>query len=83
MRTIQYAIDSETGLTVSRVGSDLAYFVLDYENMLPENNFRPTYYLDKMTVFGWHSWSALKWTRKLPKVLKNIHRKFWGFVAIK
>lgn len=83
MRTITYAIDTETKLTVSRVGTELAYFVLDYDNMLPENNFSARYHLDKMDVFHWHNWSVLKWTRKIPKDIKNLHRKYWGFSKLK
>lgn len=83
IRTIQYAIDTETGLVISRVGSELAWPILDFENMLPENNYVMNYYLEKMTVFSAASyWYLLKWTRKIPKEIKNIHRKFWNFKAL-
>ena len=26
---------------------------------------------------------SLKWTRKIPVEIKNIHRKFWGFAPLK
>lgn len=83
MRTIQYAVDTETGLTVSRVDSELAFFVLDYAGMLPENKFSTRYRLDKMNVIYWHNWSILKWTRKIPKDIKNLHREYWGFPRLK
>lgn len=69
MRTIQYAIDQETGLTWSRVGSEVAVPVLNY----PADD----YTLVKMSVF-YSGAQALKWTRKLPISLKNYHREFWG-----
>lgn len=75
MKTIQYAIDLHTGLTVSRVGSELAFFVLDYDKMLPENNFETAYHLEKTHII----WNCLKWTRKIPVDIKNCHRRFWGF----
>ena len=78
MRTIQYAIDKETGLVVSRVGSELAWPILDY----PSSNFQTK--LEKIPVFTVGvSWPMLVWTRKLPKVIKNIHREFWGFSKLK
>ena len=80
MKTIQYAIDRETGLIVSRVGSELAWPILGYDSMKPENNYRMGYYLEKMDVLdvAGQTWSMLKWTRKIPIALKNLHRTFWG-----
>lgn len=84
MRTIQYAIDVETGLVISRVGSELAWPILDYKNMLPENHYAMNYNLEKMHVFTASSiWYMLKWTRKIPKEIKNTHREFWGFPLLK
>jgi len=74
MRDIRYAIDEETGLFVSRVESEIAFFVLDYPN--------ETYHIEKIDVFNWPSWDSLKWTKKLPKHMKNIHRRFWGLKLI-
>ncbi len=80
MKTIQYAIDKESRMVISRVGSELAWPILDYDNMRPENNYTMNYYLEKVTLFSaaGHSWSMLKWTRKIPKQIKNLHRRFWG-----
>ena len=52
-RTIQYAVDLETGLVLSRVGSELAVPMLDYAGMKPENNFALEYNLEKMEVVAW------------------------------
>ena len=73
-RTIQYAIDPETGLTVSRVGSEIVFYVLDYP--------RPTIHKEKANILelAGTSWlDSLIWTRKISKQAKNSHRKFWGF----
>ena len=80
MKTIQYAIDNETGLVWSRVGSEIAYPVLAYDQMTPENNFTAPLILEKDDVihFSGRVWTGLKWTRKIPKAIKNEHRKFWG-----
>jgi len=85
MRNITYAIDLETGLVVSRVGSELAWPILDYEGMLPENNYAMNYCLEKISVssVAGYYWSLLKWTRKIPLEIKNIHRRFWGFKELK
>jgi len=85
MRTIQYAIDDITGLVVSRVGSELAWPILAYDNMLPENNYAMNYYLEKIPVSttAGYLWSCLKWTKKIPKIVKNLHREFWGFPTLK
>lgn len=82
-RTIQYAIDTSTGLVVSRVGSELAWPVLDYEGMKPENNFATSYDLERVSIFSVASyWPYLFWTRKVSVPIKNAHRKFWGMKSL-
>lgn len=76
-RIITYAIDKGTGFVVSRVGSEVAYPVLDYEGMTPANNFTPRYYLETMSVYALQPWDNYRWTRKIPAELKNRHRIFW------
>jgi len=85
MRTIQYAIDSDTGLVISRVGNEFAWPVLDYGNMRPENDYPINCRLEKMAVsrIAGRYWIGLKWTKKIPKEIKNIHREFWGFPLLK
>lgn len=60
MKTITYAID-HTGLVISRVGSEVAFPVLEYDNMTPANNFRMNYHLEKAHVFSLagNYWSLL------------------------
>ena len=83
MRTITYAIDRYTGLVFSRVGSEVAIPVLDWEGMKPENNFRTEYHLEIGSVHEAYQGTDLKWTRKLSNNLKNIHRAFWGMKPLK
>jgi len=85
MKNITYAVDMETGLVYSRVGSEVAVPVLDYDGMVPENNFKTNYNLEKMYVLSLSisQWNCLKWTKKIPKDIKNLHRKFWGFKLLK
>ena len=79
MKTIQYGVDRETGMVISRMGSEIAVPVLQYERMLPENNFKPQYELEKMDIIAIaQCWNNYKWTKKIPQELKNLHRGFWG-----
>lgn len=82
-KIIQYAVDTETGMVISRVGSEIAVPVLQYEKMLPENNFQTIYELEKMDVIAIAPcWNHYKWTRKIPSELKNVHRQFWGLKVL-
>ena len=75
-RTIQYAIDIETGLTVSRVGSWIAFYELEYPGPVNENR----YHLVKVNILKVAKWiGTLKWTKKISQQQKDIHRQFWGF----
>jgi len=80
MKSIQYGIDRDTGLVWSRVGSQIALPVLQYDQMNPENNFRTIYALEKFDVIHLigSAYNAVKWTRKIPAQIKNLHRQFWG-----
>ena len=71
-KTIQYAIDSDTGLVWSRIGSYVAVPILDYP--------RDRYFLEKcsITSITGRVWDGLRWTRKIDIWTKNLHRKFWG-----
>jgi hypothetical protein len=79
-KNIRYGIDCETGLVWSRVGSQVALPVLQYDQMIPDNNFRTIYALEKFDVIHLigSAYNAVKWTRKIPAQIKNLHRQFWG-----
>ena len=83
-RTIQYAIDKETGLVVSRVDNQYAWPVLDFVGMCPANNWDMQYNLEKFEFIDvYQSMHYLMWTRKIPNLLKNEHRIFWGKKPLK
>jgi len=82
-RTIQYAIDRYTGTVFSKVNSEAAIPVLDFENMKPENNYEMNYFLEKFPIYDAYNGTDLLWTRKIPNVIKNIHREFWGMKPLK
>jgi len=82
MKTIKYGICEATGLVVSCVGSKVAIPILEYDKMLPENNFQPSYRLEIFSCFSLIM-HPIKWTRKIPVELKNQHREFWGFKPLK
>ena len=85
MRNITYAIDQETGLVISRVGSKLAWPVLDYDAMAPENDYIMGCHLENISVsrIAGRYWLGLNWTKKIPIDVKNTHRRFWGFKELK
>jgi hypothetical protein len=86
-KTITYAIDEVTGDVYSRVGSEVAVPVLDYATFGLNGDFSGPFsrYLEKMSVFALagEQWSRLKWTRKVPAEIKNVHREFWGMDPLK
>ena len=84
-KIIQYAINTETGLVWSRVGSEIAYPVLAFDKMTPENNFTAPLILEKALLLNMTGrvWEGLKWTNKIPRANKNEHRMFWGFPILK
>jgi hypothetical protein len=79
-RTIQYGVDWETGLVWSRVGSMIALPVLQFDKMVSDDNFKTKYELEKFDVIQLvgSAYNAVKWTRKIPFQIKNLHREFWG-----
>lgn len=90
-RTIQYAIHKDEDIVISRVGSEVAWPVLDYaaigrggHGFEPGNYNGPMIYnLEKMPVHAiGREWQRLKWTKKIPTALKNRHRQFWGMKPI-
>ena len=84
MKTIQYGINENTGHVCSRLGSEVAIPVLEYDKMSPENNFETVYQLEKFDIITLASqWNCIHWTRKLPVELKNTHRSFWGFKPLR
>lgn len=81
-RTIQYMIDLDTGQVISRVGSEIAIPILQFDKMGPENNFDTIYELEKASVFELQH-VVVKNTRKIPIDIKNQHREFWGMPVLK
>ena len=79
MKTIQYGIDCD-GHVISKVSPELAIPILDFEGMVADNSFEPSYNLEKHTLLSCAgNWlNGVRWTRKIPVEIKNIHRKFWG-----
>ena len=86
-RTIQYALDLDSGVVVSRVGSEIAWPVLDFvgigqggRGFEPGDFNGPTRFnLERMPVRSvGREWETLRWTRKVPLKVKQLHRAFWG-----
>ena len=81
-RTIQYGVDEQTGYMVSRVGSEVAVPVIDFDQMVPEDAFQIKAHLETFSIYDTTRMS-IHWTRKLPIRLKNYHREYWGFKPLK
>lgn len=78
-KTIQYAIHSETGAIISKVGNSVAIDIPQYDgkNWPPTNKTK--YQLEKIQLLTLAPvWDFYRWTRKIPFVVKNRHRLFWG-----
>jgi hypothetical protein len=72
-------IEPDLGMVYSRVGSEIAIPVLDWEGMTPSNNFATKYNLEKFNVLEvCQSLRSVIRTKKIPKHIKNQHRRFWG-----
>lgn len=87
MRNIQYAFHRDDGSVISRVGSEVAWPVLDFMaigrgggGFEPGNFHGPmNYNLARKSVHGiGREWDRLVWTKYVPTQLKNLHREFWG-----
>lgn len=87
-RVITYCVDKASGLVGSRVGDELAFPILQFDKIgMGGKGFQPgdfngpmIYELERDNVFAYRqNWRSLRWTKKIPKRLKNRHRKFWGF----
>jgi len=82
-RRIMYMIDLE-GFVYSRVGSEIAIPVLDFEGMTPKNGYKTDYPLEKFNVLQVaYALRHVRHTRKIPVEIKNEHRKFWGMKPLK
>lgn len=88
-KTIQYGVERETGPVYSRVGSEAAGPVLDFEAIgMGGDGYAPgdfrgpvRYSLEKMPLREVYPYC--RWTRKVPVAVKNLHREFWGFPRLK
>jgi hypothetical protein len=90
-RIITYGIQPD-GTVISRVGGEIAFPVLDFgaigqggDGYAPGDFRGPTRYnLEKYPIHpyfreGEFTYPEVRWTRKIPVTLKNLHRVFWGF----
>ena len=85
-RVITYAIDTDSGMVVSRVGGEIAWPILQWDRIGVDGDFtKPLEYaLETIPVLSVGSaWRALHWTRKVPVAIKNRHRVFWGMAQLK
>jgi len=91
MLTITYALDRDTGLFWSRVenhptagNQKIAVPILDYEAIGAGGDFTQplTYNLERMGIEALIH-ARLKWTRKAPSVVKDMHRAFWGLPPLR
>lgn len=73
-KIITYAIDNETGLIWSRMDSEVAVPVLDYDG---DMGFKLEKHSVMVTIYA-----DLIWTKKIPVEIKNEHRQFWGMKVL-
>lgn len=82
MRVLTFAISNDgfvySRLTVNGNTQGFAVPVLDFEGMIPSNNFDTVYDLTNFPWISRNTWDSLTWTKKISTIMKNIHRVFWG-----
>jgi len=83
-RTITYMIDAD-GAVYAQVGTRVAFNVLDFEHMRPENGFEMLFNIQDDLAF--HvipcTREPRRWTRKIPIQIKNAFRKHFGMKPLK
>jgi len=86
IQNITYGIDMESGVIVSRMGSEIAWPIMEYEKIGEKDDFtRPlTYKLEKFDLISiaGHIYDNIKWTKNVPVDEKNKHREFWGMPSL-
>ena len=84
MKRIEYMVDKANQLVYSRVNSEVAIPVLDYDEMKPENKYQMNYHLEKFNILDVIVlFKNVLHTRKIPVKIKNVHRKFWNMKPLK
>jgi len=94
-RIITYGIEPD-GTVISRVDSEIAFPVLDFAAIgQGGDGFQPgdfrgpeRYSLKKSPVHPYFregdvTYAEVRWTKKIPIPVKNLHRKFWGMRPLK
>lgn len=84
-KIIQYAIHEGDGSIWSRVGSYVAFPVLQYDRIGNGGDFTAPleYEIEKERLPLGEEYRMLRWTRKVPVAAKNAHRAFWGMKPLK
>lgn len=80
MKNITYAVNKDG--FYARCGDRIAFFELYYKNMKPENDFLEEYIISDCSVFEFGS-QNVRWTKKIPLVVKNRFRKHFGMSELK
>jgi hypothetical protein len=83
---IQYAIHLDEKIVVSRLHSEIAWPILDYDGIGRGGDYMgPLHFeLEKMLVHSiGREWDRLIWTRYVPTHIKNVHRAFWKFKPLR
>jgi len=89
MRRIEFSLDPRSGQLISRLDSEFAWPILNYEKIGKDGNFTAalTYTLEKIEAvhISINDYRALisVGPGKLTVAQKNPHRKFWGFKPLK
>jgi hypothetical protein len=89
-KNITYATHPD-GYVISRVGSEVAWPVIQYDQIGKDGDFSGPMpvQLEKFSVSslnsvtGYFEWATLTWTKKIPTEIKNNHRQFWGMNPLK
>ena len=88
MRSIHYRIDRDTGMVWSQVfGEGWAIPVYQFSDFGNDGDFTGEIpvKLEKFDTFAvsCRLMDSLIYTKKIPREIKNCHRKFWGMKELK
>ena len=89
--TLSYGVCQETGFYVSWIRdhpdhrNSVAWPVLDYESIGENGDYTQPfeYNLEEFDPVAVLPRTDVRWTRKIPIDVKNLHREFWGLKPLK
>ena len=83
-RPINFAVDLQTGLVYSRVGTEVAVpYPKHGKGLRMAGTFEMNYELQRFPLYSiQHKWGQLHFSQNIPLRIQNYHRQFWRLPEI-